>query len=83
MATETNNYFTSRRRALKVAVGALCHEVGFGAADDSVLETLTEALQSCRFTSQVCPTCNDSQHFTEVFSPCFRQLLHFLEPVPL
>lgn len=36
----------SRRKALKVAVGALCKEVGFGMAEESALETLTEMLQS-------------------------------------
>lgn len=36
----------SRRKALKVAVGALCTEVGFGMAEESALETLTEMLQS-------------------------------------
>ena len=41
----------SRRKALKVAVGALCLEVGFGIAEESALETLTEMLQSCRFYS--------------------------------
>lgn len=35
----------SRRKALKVAVGALCTEVGFGMAEESALETLTEMLQ--------------------------------------
>ena len=39
----------SRRKALKVAVGALCLEVGFGIAEESALETLTEMLQSCMF----------------------------------
>lgn len=38
----------SRRKALKVAVGALCTEVGFGMAEESALETLTEMLQSCK-----------------------------------
>lgn len=36
----------SRRKALKVAVGALCLEAGFGIAEESALETLTEMLQS-------------------------------------
>lgn len=36
----------SRRRALKVAVSALVYEVGFEKAEESVLETLTEMLQS-------------------------------------
>lgn len=36
----------SRRKALKVAVGALCKEVGFGMAEESALETLTEMIQS-------------------------------------
>ena len=40
----------SRRKALKVAVGALCTEVGFGMAEESALETLTEMLQSCRYS---------------------------------
>ena len=41
----------SRRKALKVAVAALCREVGFGSAEESALETLTEMLQSCMFKS--------------------------------
>ncbi|XP_052799602.1 transcription initiation factor TFIID subunit 8-like [Mya arenaria] len=36
----------SRRKALKVAVGALCTEVGYGMAEESAIETLTEMLQS-------------------------------------
>jgi len=36
----------SRRKALKVAVGALCTEVGYGIAENSAIETLTEMLQS-------------------------------------
>ena len=40
----------SRRKALKVAVGALCTEVGFGMAEEAALETLTEVLQSCKLT---------------------------------
>ncbi|KAL4225719.1 transcription initiation factor TFIID subunit 8 [Mactra antiquata] len=36
----------SRRKALKVVVGALCTEVGFGMAEESAIETLTEMLQS-------------------------------------
>ncbi|XP_050410712.1 transcription initiation factor TFIID subunit 8 [Patella vulgata] len=36
----------SRRKALKVAVAALCSENGFTSSDDSALETLTELLQS-------------------------------------
>ena len=31
-----------RRKALKVSVAALCSEVGYGAAEDIALETLTE-----------------------------------------
>ena len=37
-----------RRKALKVSVAALCSEVGYGAAEDIALETLTEMLQSCK-----------------------------------
>lgn len=40
----------SRRKALKVAVGALCTEVGFGIAEESAIETLTEMMQSCMYT---------------------------------
>ena len=36
-----------RRKALKVAVSALCSEVGFGQAEHSAVETLTEMIQSC------------------------------------
>lgn len=38
----------SRRKALKVSVAALCTEVGFGVAEESAIETLTEMLQSCK-----------------------------------
>ncbi|XP_060561471.1 transcription initiation factor TFIID subunit 8-like [Ruditapes philippinarum] len=41
-----DSHARSRRKALKVAVGALCKEVGFGMAEESALETLTEMLQS-------------------------------------
>ena len=57
-ALHLKQYFTmdsharSRRKALKVAVGALCKEVGFGMAEESSLETLTEMLQSCKCTDQ-------------------------------
>ena len=40
----------SRRKALKVAVGALCTEVGFGMAEESALETLAEMMQSCKLS---------------------------------
>lgn len=46
MALDTDGHAVSRRKALKVAVSALCAEQGFGSAEDLVLETLTEALQS-------------------------------------
>ena len=36
-----------RRKALKVAVSALCSEVGFGTAENSAIESLTEMIQSC------------------------------------
>ena len=39
----------TRRKALKVAVAALCCENGFSYAEDAVLETLTEMIQSCEY----------------------------------
>ena len=36
-----------RRKALKIAVSALCSEVGFGQAEHSAVETLSEMIQSC------------------------------------
>lgn len=46
MSQETDLYTISSRKALKVAVGALCSEVGFEKAEESAIETLTEMLQS-------------------------------------
>lgn len=46
MTSEVKNPEKARREALKVAVSALCCEVGFSHADESCLETLTEMLQS-------------------------------------
>lgn len=51
MALESDAHAASRRKALKVAVAALCSEVGFGMAEDSALETLTEMLQACMYES--------------------------------
>lgn len=48
MASSSDPRESSRRKALKVAVSALCHEAGFEKAEDSSLETLTEMLQSCK-----------------------------------
>jgi len=44
--TETTDPLASRRKALKVAVSALCWERGFIQAENDALETLTEMLQS-------------------------------------
>lgn len=49
MSLESDLHATSSRKALKVAVSALCSEVGFEKAEESVVETLTEMLQSCEF----------------------------------
>ena len=50
MSLESDLHATSSRKALKVAVSALCSEVGFEKAEESVIETLIEMLQSCKFT---------------------------------
>ncbi|KAL5007867.1 hypothetical protein ScPMuIL_016673 [Solemya velum] len=46
MALEGDRQATSSRRSLKVAISALVQECGFSVAENSVLETLTEMLQS-------------------------------------
>ncbi|XP_052065041.1 transcription initiation factor TFIID subunit 8-like [Mytilus californianus] len=46
MASESDQHAISSRKALKVAVSALCLEVGFQTAEESVIETLTEMLES-------------------------------------
>ncbi|XP_069132320.1 transcription initiation factor TFIID subunit 8-like [Argopecten irradians] len=46
MASSLDPREISRRKALKVAVCALVYEVGYEKAEESVLETLTEMLQS-------------------------------------
>ncbi len=38
-----------RRKALFVAVSALCAEAGFGKAENTAIETMTEMLQSCKY----------------------------------
>ena len=48
------------RRALKVAVCALCSEVGFGSAEDGVIETLSEMLQSCKLICNEKHMCRQS-----------------------
>ena len=45
-----NNHELPRRQSLKVSVSALCNEAGFTNAQESALETLTEMLQSCKYT---------------------------------
>ena len=50
---EMDGHARSRRKALKVAVGALCTEVGYGMAEESCLETLTEMLQSSTYFEQI------------------------------
>ncbi|ESO95469.1 hypothetical protein LOTGIDRAFT_206383 [Lottia gigantea] len=50
-STECTSSSEPRRRALKVAVAALCSENGFTSADDTALETLTEMIQS--FMSEI------------------------------
>lgn len=54
MALECDGHANSRRKALKVAVAALCSEVGFGMMEESALETLTEMLQSCKYSAERC-----------------------------
>lgn len=49
MALESDQHAASSRKALKVAVSALCSEIGFQAAEESAIETLTEMLQSCKY----------------------------------
>ena len=39
--------YLARRKALSVAVAALCLETGFGSASEDALGTLTEMIQSC------------------------------------
>ena len=50
MSLDSDGHAVSRRKALKVAVAALCSEVGFGMAEDAAIETLTELLQACKLT---------------------------------
>ncbi|XP_019615953.1 PREDICTED: transcription initiation factor TFIID subunit 8-like [Branchiostoma belcheri] len=45
-STDTSALASARRRALTVAVSALCTEGGFGTAEKGALESLTEMLQS-------------------------------------
>ncbi|XP_066264851.1 transcription initiation factor TFIID subunit 8-like [Branchiostoma lanceolatum] len=45
-STESSALASARRRALTVAVSALCTEGGFGMAENAALESLTEMLQS-------------------------------------
>ena len=40
--------YLARRKALSVAVAALCLETGFGSASEDALANLTEMIQSCR-----------------------------------
>ena len=49
MSGEPISSACSRRKALSVAVSALCAETGFQSADKLALETLTEIMQSCKF----------------------------------
>ena len=44
-----NEVYDSKRRALYVAVAALCTEVGYTDAEKPALESLVEMMQSCRF----------------------------------
>lgn len=39
----------ARRKALQVAVAALCVDVGFLSADKEAMGTLSEMLQSCKY----------------------------------
>ena len=57
-----------RRRALKVAVSALCSEVGFGTAENSAVETLTEMIQSCKCIYQCGVWCR-RKHFPKLLRP--------------
>lgn len=49
MTSEPMNPDIPRRKALRVAVSAICADIGFGVADEGCLETLTEMLQSCEY----------------------------------
>lgn len=43
--------YDSKRRALYVAVAALCTEVGYTDAEKPALESLVEMMQSCKTIS--------------------------------
>lgn len=47
MSSEGSVKETPHRKALKVAVSALCSEAGYTHAENSAVETLVEMLQSC------------------------------------
>lgn len=50
MSLESDARAVSCRKALKVAVSALASETGFERAEEAAVETLTEMLQSCKYT---------------------------------
>lgn len=50
MSLESDARAVSCRKALKVAVSALASEAGFERAEEAAVETLTEMLQSCKYT---------------------------------
>ena len=57
MSLESDLRATSCRKALKVAVAALCSEAGFEKAEESAVETLTEMIQSCKWKFWVMFAC--------------------------
>lgn len=57
MASDVPKNEDPRRKSLKVAVSALCTEVGFSHAEDICLETLTEMIQSCEYRVSI-SVCN-------------------------
>ncbi|XP_021344465.1 transcription initiation factor TFIID subunit 8-like isoform X2 [Mizuhopecten yessoensis] len=67
MASSMDPREVSRRKALKVAVSALVYEVGFEKAEESVLETLTEMLQSCQNVQSI--QSHARRHTKSVFLP--------------
>lgn len=50
MSLESDARAVSCRKALKVVVSSLASEAGFDRAEEAAVETLTEMLQSCKYT---------------------------------
>ena len=51
--------YVARRKALTVAVAALCLEAGYGSATDNALATFTEMIQSCKLFCILIFPCTD------------------------